>query len=459
MIPTTLGELAETVNGELHGPAETVVTSASIDTRSLEPGALFVALAGEHVDGHDYVAAAIAAGAAGALVERPVAEPSVLVPDAVSALARLAHANCVRLTAPVIGITGSSGKTTTKDLTAFVLSGLGATVAPVGSFNNEIGLPLTVLRADADTRYLVLEMSARGLGHIAALCTVAPPTVGVVLNVGSAHVGEFGGRDATAQAKGELVDALPADGLAVLNADDPLVAAMASRSAAPVVLVGTAPESDYRAGQLHMVDGRAHFTLVAPDGTADVELPTYGEHQVGNALAVAAVAAWAGLDLAATARALSTPAPVSRWRMEVRDTRGHVTVVNDAYNANPESMRAALRALVDIAGGRRTWAVLGAMAELGAVTDVEHERLGRLVAELGVQRLVVVGDGAGPLADTALTSGLAIDAIDWVPDVDAAVALLRGAVSRGDVVLVKASRVAGLDRVAAALLDDEEGSS
>jgi UDP-N-acetylmuramoyl-tripeptide--D-alanyl-D-alanine ligase len=456
VIPLTLAEVAALVSGTLADapdPAAVVGGPVEFDSRKVGPGGLFVALPGERTDGHDHAAGAVAAGAAAVLAARPVGVPAIVVPDVLVALAELAHAVLDRLPSlTVVGVTGSSGKTSTKDLLAQLLARLGPTVAPPGSFNNELGHPYTVLRATAETRYLVLENSARGLGHIAALCRIARPRIGVVLNVGTAHLGEFGTQEVVARAKGELVEALPGDGVAVLNADDPLVAAMAGRTAARVVTFGTAAGAHVRAGDVGLDErGRPHYTLHAGGQSAAVRLGLYGEHHVSNSLAAAAVAVELGMPVPDVAAALSEARPVSRWRMEVTDRADGVTVVNDAYNANPESMRAALRALVGMAGGRRSWAVLGQMAELGADGSAQHDALGRLAARFGVSRLVVVGDEAEPIHAGAMLEGA--ESVR-VPDVGQAVDLLRRELRPADVVLVKASRAAGLERVALALLDE-----
>lgn len=458
MNPLTLAQLADVVGGTLaDATGNETVTDAVIDSRKAGHGALFVALPGERTDGHDHAAAAVAAGATGVLAARAVGVPAVVVPDPAEALGTLACWYAARLPAHVVGITGSSGKTSTKDVVAQVLERAGTTVAPVGSFNNELGLPLTVLSADDDTKYLVLEMSARGTGHIAWLCRVAPPEVGVVLNVGVAHLGEFGSREAIAQAKGELVEALPATGLAVLNVDDPLVMGMRPRTSARVVTFGDA--GDYRATDVTLdALGRSAFTLVTPDGSAPVSLRLVGEHHVSNALATAAVGAWAGLSTDAVADALSHATPRSRWRMEVRETADGVTVVNDAYNANPESVRAALKSLVAIGRGRRTWAVLGEMAELGDAAWEAHDEIGRLVVRLDVSKLVVVGANAKGIHAGASLEGSWGDEAAYVDDTDSALRLLRAELRPGDVVLVKASRAAGLERVALALTPDEEAT-
>jgi UDP-N-acetylmuramoyl-tripeptide--D-alanyl-D-alanine ligase len=494
MIEMSLAEVAAFTGGRLHrATGDERVTAVEFDSRAIRPGGLFLALPGERADGHDFAAAAVAAGAAGVLAAREVDAPAVIVPPAprdpvaagnsrgssylaaadrdgsgaavLTALARLAAHALTRLPdLTVVGVTGSSGKTSTKDLLAAVLAPLGPTVAPPGSFNNELGLPWTVLRADADTRHLVLELSARHPGNIAALCAVAHPRIGVVLNVGRAHLGEFGSPEAIAQTKGELVEALPAAGTAVLNADDPIVAAMASRTRARVVTVGRAPEAEVRADDVTLDAGRPRFRLVAPAGSADVALRLVGPHHVGNALAAAAVALEVGATPQDVAATLSAAGPASRWRMEVADRPDGVTVVNDAYNANPESMRAALQAVVSLASGpsgprsgpgpsgprsdrstRRTWAVLGRMGELGDASAAAHAEVAATATELGVDELV------------------AVDAPEYVPGfagtravtgVDGALELLRAELEPGDVVLVKASRAAGLDRLAAALLQE-----
>jgi UDP-N-acetylmuramoyl-tripeptide--D-alanyl-D-alanine ligase len=468
MIPLTLGEIAAIVGGELHAadPATVVDGSVEFDSRQVSPGGLFLALPGEHVDGHDFTDAARAAGAVATIVTRPVDGPAIVVADGFAALAALAGAVVRRLPdTTVVGVTGSSGKTSTKDLLAQLLGRLGPTVAPPGSFNNELGHPYTVLRASRQTRFLVLENSARGIGHIRYLTQIAPPRIGVVLNVGSAHLGEFGSREAIAQAKGELVEALPADGVAVLNADDPLVAAMAARTAARVVTVGAAETADVRATDVLLDElGRASFALLADAHRAPVRLALVGAHHVGNALAAAAVALECGMPLADVATALSAARPASRWRMETTERADGVLVINDAYNANPESMRAALETLGAVGQARRgrSFAVLGQMAELGAGGPAEHEAVGRLAARLALARLVVVGEPARPIGRGAALEGSWTGTASWVPDIAAALALLREELRPGDVVLVKASRAAGLERVAAGLLADavaEPGTS
>jgi len=463
VIEMRLADVATVTGGRLHrASGEERIATVGFDSRRLGAAALFAALPGERMDGHDFAAAAVASGAVAVLAGRPVDAPAVIVPPAppgslaarsylaagdrdgagaavLAALAALARDAVGRLdSSVVVAVTGSSGKTSTKDLLAAVLAPLGPTVAPAGSFNNELGVPLTVLRADAGTRHLVLEMSTRGPGHIASLCAIAPPRIGVVLNVGRAHLGEFGSTRGIAAAKAELVEALPPDGVAVLNVDDPAVAAMAGRTRARVLTVGCSTQAMVRAHEPTLDAGRPRFRLLSPAGQAQVALPLVGAHHVGNALAAAAVALELGATPAEVAQALAGARPSSRWRMEVTERPDGVTVVNDAYNANPESMRAALEALVALAGPRRTWAVLGRMAELGEAAPAAHAEVAVATAELAVDQVVAVAVpeyGARTVADP-----------------DAAVALLSQELRPGDVVLVKASRAAGLEHVATALL-------
>ena len=498
MIPLPLEEIARITGARLDGgadPAAVLDGPVVIDSRRAGPGGLFAAVAGERADGHDFAAAAIAAGAVAVLATRPCGAPALITGNVPAALARLAQEVVARLPQITIaGITGSSGKTSTKDLTAQLVERLGPTVAPEGSWNNEFGFPLTVLRATRGTRYLVLELAARGAGHIASLCEIAPPRIGAVLNVGHAHTGEFGGIEQVARAKGELPAALPAaaaGGVAILNADDPRVMAMAARTEARVVTFGLAAISarptspadpvgpigpagptdpanhsstkapDFAAAGIRLDDlGRASFTLLTPAGSAPVRLSLHGAHHVPNALAAAAIAAELGLGPAETADALAAATARSGGRMEVRRSPAGVIVVNDAYNANPESVRAALEAVAHMARGRRSFAVLGQMAELGDESRASHEEIGALAAGTGVTGLIVVGKEAEPILDGALARNGA--GTEWrgeahsVPEGPAAVAALRGRLADGDVVLVKASHAAGLERVAAQLLSQPD---
>jgi UDP-N-acetylmuramoyl-tripeptide--D-alanyl-D-alanine ligase len=477
MIPMTLGEIAAAVGGTLvdADPDVTVTGTVEFDSRKVGPGGLFVAFDGAKLDGHDFAGAALSAGAVAVLGTRPIPArvlagrpsapvPTILVGDALAAIGALARAVLDRLPdLTVVGITGSSGKTSTKDLIGQLLERLGPTIAPAGSFNNELGLPHTVLRADAATRFLVLEMGARGPGHLTYRCGIAPPRIGVVVNVGVAHIGEFGSVDAIERAKGELVEALPAradgrsassraeadgssarsgaGGTAVLNADDPRVRAMASRTGAAVVLAGEADDAAVRAVDVSLDDrGRPSFTLSTAEGHVPVALRVSGRHQVGNALLAAAVARAAGMPLAEVGAALGEVTLVSTRRMDVFDRPDGVTVIDDSYNANPASTAAALRALVAIGQGRRQIAVLGYLAELGERERDGHEEVGRLAAELGVDLVVVVSDAAAGIHDGATSVAHWGGDSVLVTDQAAALGWLREQLRAGDVVLVKGSR-------------------
>ena len=485
MIPLTLAEVAQATGGKLHDvpdPQARVTGPVVHDSRQVGPGALFAAVVGERVDGHDFAERAVADGAVAVLASRPVGVPAVVVDDVVAGLSLLAHAVTERAAGTtVVALTGSAGKTSTKDLIAQLLGVLGPTVYTEGSFNNEIGLPLTALKVADSTRFLVLEMGARHKGDIAHLTGIVRPSIGLVLNVGTAHIGEFGSREGIAEAKGEMVEALPeggseatssvggggrrVGGCAVLNADDPLVRAMAARTQARVLYFGESAEAQIRAEDVHLdASGRPGFTLVTPSGSAPVQLRLYGEHHVSNALAAAAVATECGMDVKRLAVALGEAGSLSRWRMELTDRPDGVTVINDAYNANPDSMRAALRALAAIGGrgpgARRTWAVLGEMRELGEDSLAEHDAVGRLAVRLDIATLVAVGGREAACMELgARNEGSWGEESVLVSDVDAAIALLREQVAPGDVVLVKASRSVGLERVAEALLADGVGSN
>ena len=494
MIDLTLARIAEIVGGELSGISAAdaagrhVTGTVEFDSRAVRPGGLFLALPGARADGHDFAPAAVEAGAVAVLAARPVGVPAIVVPPAppsdadagvfehdadgagaavLAALGRLAAAVAAELSANglrIIGITGSSGKTSTKDMIAAALRPLGEVVAPPGSFNNELGHPWTVLRATSDTDFLVLEMSARHPGNIAALARIAPPSIAAVLNVGTAHLGEFGSREVIAATKAELVQAVPASGAVILNADDPVVAAMAAQTQARVVRVGRSEGVDVRAEEIELDElARPRFTLVTAGARVPVTLAVHGEHQVSNALCAAAVALECGATPEQVAAALSAAGPASRHRMEVRTRSDGVTVVNDAYNANPDSMRAGLQALAVMARGsgrtgsaRRSWAVLGEMGELGEDSISEHDRIGRLAVRLDISRLVVVGTGRSM---SAMHHGAVMEG-SWgsestvVDGAAAALELLRAELRPGDVVLVKASNAGGLGALAEALVAD-----
>jgi UDP-N-acetylmuramoyl-tripeptide--D-alanyl-D-alanine ligase len=499
VIDLSVARIADIVGGELadvspdEAAATRVTGTVEFDSRAVTPGGLFLALPGARSDGHDFAASAVDAGAVAVLAARPVGVPAIVAPAAagadaaasvldydtdgsgaavLAALARLAAAVAAELIdggLTIVGITGSSGKTSTKDLLAAVLAPLGEVVAPPGSFNNELGHPWTVLRATESTDFLVLEMSARHPGNIAVLAAIAPPSIAVVLNVGTAHLGEFGSREAIAVTKAELPQAVGASGVVILNVDDPAVAAMADQTPARVVRVGRTADADVWAGPVAL-DGlaRPRFTLHAAGGEVEIALAVHGDHQVSNALCAAAVAIECGATLEQVAVALAAAGPVSKHRMQVATRHDGVTVINDAYNANPDSMRAGLKALAWMAreagagaspagaGKRRTWAVLGELAELGDDAISEHDRIGRLAVRLDVSRLIVVGTGRSMSAmhHGAVMEGSWGSEVAMVADADAALALLRSELRAGDVVLVKASNAAGLGALADALVSE-----
>ena len=498
MIDLTVAQIAEIVGGELADVSAAdaarlhVTGTVEFDSRKITPGGLFLALPGARADGHDHAKAAVQAGAVAVVAARPVGVPAIVVRPSetldtrasvlehdvdgsgaavLAALARLASFVAAELVAgglTIVGITGSSGKTSTKDLIAAVLAPLGEVVAPPGSFNNELGHPWTVLRATPDTDFLVLEMSARRPGNIAELAAIAPPSVAVVLNVGTAHLGEFGSRDAIAATKAELPQAIPPSGVVILNADDAAVAAMAEMTAARVVRISRETRADVWAEDIHLDElARPQFRLRANDIDVPVQLAVHGEHQVTNALCAAAVALECGATGEQVAAALTQAGPVSAHRMAVTTRADGVTVINDAYNANPDSMRAGLAALSWMAnrpdGRRRSWAVLGEMAELGDDAISEHDRVGRLAVRLDVSRLVVVGTGRSMRAMhhgavmEGSWGGLPTMQATMVDDADAALALLRAELAPGDVVLVKASNAAELGALAESLTRNSTG--
>ena len=425
-------EVADATGGTVSGP-EVTVDGARIDSRLVRGGELFVALRAER-DGHEYVDAAFDAGAAACLVERPAGRgTSIVVDDTFVALTRLATKVRGRLPDRVVGITGSVGKTSTKDLLSAALGRCYRVSASAKSFNNELGVPLTVLDTPDGTEAVVIEMGARGRGHIASLCAVGRPLVGVVTTVGLSHSEFFGTIEDVAVAKSELVEALPGHGTAVLNADVPLVAAMATRTGARVLTFGLAA-GDVRATDVRL-DGdlRPVFRLQTPWGDADVELRVRGHHQVGNALAAAAAALACDAGLDAVAAGLGD-AQLSPWRMELHRASSGALILNDTYNANPLSMEAALRALAELPARRRT-AVLGIMAELGEVGPSEHARMGALAGALGIRVIAVdAPDYGGEIVDDA---GEASERL--------------GPLTEGDAVLVKGSRAAGLESLAGTL--------
>ena len=477
MIKLSAAQIIEATGGTaigLEGREEQVYADfATTDSREVQTGTLFVAKPGAVTDGHRFIPMAFERGATLALVEREVLDeqgmpyPSIQVPDVVLAMGDLARYSIEQMRAQgeltVIGITGSAGKTTTKDLLAAIFAPEGPTVAPVGSYNSEVGVPLTVFRADESTRYLVIEMGADRVGNIEYLANIAHPDHGAILKVGTAHAGEFGGVDNIERTKGELAEGVQPTGSLALNADDERVLRMASRSVAPITYFGVGEKTDANgqpyecyvaALNLRTTDaGCPEFTLRLPDGSEyEISSQLIGEHHVHNLLAAATIAYNSGISGEKIARALNKAAAASKWRMARTDRADGVTVINDAYNANPESMAAALRTLaqlgrtVDPATGQphRTWAVLGAMLELGDASVEEHDRIGRLVVRMNISKLIAVGDETKPTYNAAHLEGSWGNEATWVKTPEEAEQILRAEVRPGDIVLFKSSNGAKL---------------
>jgi len=450
--PRLMSDVARAVDGLFLGD-DVVVTTVCTDSRLATPGSLFVALPGEHTDGGLFVPEAFQLGAAGALVRDGlrVDGPSVSVRSTNEALIRLATDERRRSDATVVGVTGANGKTSTKDMAAAVLARRFRTHASPESFNNEVGLPVTLLTAPADTEVVVAEMGARRKGDVTLLCEIARPDVVVVTNVGVAHLEVYGSWEAIVEASAEPIDALGPEGVGVLNADDQVVAGYAARADGRVVTFGVSASADVRADGVQLdAEGFAAFDVAAEGARAHVALSVAGEHMVSNALASIAVGLTLGIELETAAAAVST-ATVSHWRMETFTTAEGVRVVNDAYNANPESVAAALKAARWMARDARLIAVLGTMAELGPIADEEHERLGDLAARLRVDRVIAVGGWAEQIATASVREGVEPGNVAAYERPEDALEDVRAHARAGDVVLFKASRVAGLERLAEAL--------
>ena len=447
MLDLTLAQVAQIIDGTLIGKSNIRITGISTDSRTTKPGDLFCAIVGERTDGHDHLSQAKENGAVAFLTSREVNGNQVIAPASSSeldcvifALGKLAtHIRNLMTNVEVIGVTGSSGKTSTKDMIGQVLAHAGATHAPIGSPNNELGLPLTVLDAPPGIRYLVAEMGMRGLNHISLLCDIARPTIGVVTNVGQAHIGEVGSIEGIAKAKSELVQSLTDSDVAILNADDSRVLAMRNLTKATVFTYGLSDQADIQAQNLELTsNGNYKFDLVYRGYRTSASIPILGEHNVMNALAAAAVGIAVGMELSQIVEALAGLHQLSKWRMEVHNLPGDITIINDAYNANPESMAAALDTLRKIPGRARTWAVLGMMHELGPQSADLHHDVIAYGARIGISHLVVVGAngqiyGVPKLADPAQKAV-------WLPDFQAATDYICNEVNSGDVVLFKASR-------------------
>lgn len=489
MIPLSLSKIATIIGGTLneHADPDAVVTgTVEFDSRKISPGALFLCIPGARVDGHDYAKQAMESGAVGVIATKPVDVPAVMVKPLgeiesnasalendtdgsvaaiLEATAKLARHVVKTLVAKhhliVVGITGSSGKTSTKDLVTAVLSSQGNVVCPPGSFNNELGFPWTALRANEDTDFLVLEMSARGIGDIRKLCQIVAPNIGVELNVGSAHLGEFGSREAIAEAKGELVEALPGGcygGVALLNDDDPLVTTMDTRTSARVLRFGSRPHADYQCTNIRLDEySRPSYTLQTGGREYEVSLAVAGRHNVYNSLAALAVGQACGVPLSQGIEALRNATIVSGRRMEIMQLDTGVTVINDSYNANPDSMKAAIRTLSTIAHPndkpvRKSWAVLGLMAELGDESTHAHQALAEVLDHENIDRLLTVGDQKEMQSLYKAAKALGIQT-QSVHTKEEAIALLEQSLADDDVVLVKASQSVGMWDIAEALRD------
>jgi UDP-N-acetylmuramoyl-tripeptide--D-alanyl-D-alanine ligase len=458
MIALTLAEIASAVGGSLRLDAadaapETVIDgTVTTDSREIAPGDVFFAKRGEFDDGHRFAPAAVERGAALLVVEHPVDldVPQIVVADTVDALGALATEVVRRVRAlgrlRIVGVTGSNGKTTTKNLLRAVLERVGPTVAARASFNNEVGAPITMLELTEETRFLVAEMGASAVGEIARLVRMARPDIGIVLKVGLAHAGGFGGIEQTVRAKSEMVTDLLETDVAVLNADDPRVVSMAGLTAARVTWFGLGANADVRATELSAHARGTDFTVVVPGGeSARVHFGVLGEHHVMNALAAIAASVELGVPLSAIVEALESVTLAERWRMQLMGGRDGITVINDAYNASPDSMAAALKTLAQVqAPGRRTIAVLGEMSELGEFSGEEHDRIGLLAVRLGISQLVVVGQGARRLHISAINEGSWAGESAYVETADEAYDLVVSAARPGDTVLVKSSNAAGL---------------
>jgi UDP-N-acetylmuramoyl-tripeptide--D-alanyl-D-alanine ligase len=448
MIAMKASEIAAVVNGTLHGADLLVSEAPVIDSQQAIKGSLFLAIQGERVDGHNYVTDAFSRGAVLALTSRSVSETHILVDDVVIALGKLAqHVRSNLLNLTVIGITGSQGKTTTKELLASVLSTAAPTVAPQGNFNNEIGAPISLLQCTEETKYCIVEMGARHRGDIAHLCTIAQPNIGVVLKVGTAHLGEFGSIQAIAETKSELIQSLTVEGTAILGTYDDFTPAMAALHKGRTLTFGESIECDIRATDIEIREGRAHFDLITPEGRSAVALRIVGLHQVSNALAVASIATVLGFSLDQITSGLSTAESHAKWRMEINELPSLV-LINDAYNASPEAMAAALQTLVFFAQerGGESWAFIGKMHELGESSSKDHAAIGTLASEMGIDHLVCVGapEYAAAIPNSSGTT------VHNCTDIAAAIDVAKN-LNKGDVVLVKASRSEKLELLADAI--------
>ena len=449
MIALKASEIAQIVGGELKGSDVTVTAAPVFNSSQATPGSIFLALKGEKADGHSFVAEAFTRGALLAIVSVASSERCIVVPDVLTALNKLAaHVRDLLKDLQVIALTGSQGKTTTKDLLQHILENLGGTVAPTGNFNNELGTPITLLQCDEETKFCILEMGARHIGDIALLCQMAKPNIGMVLRVGTAHIGEFGSAEAVAQAKSEMISSLDPGAVAILGQYDAFTPQMSALHKGKIITFGETTAADVRASDVEIREGRPHFDLVTSAGRAAVGLRLVGVHQVANALAAAAAATAVGASIDQIAVALSTADIRSKWRMEIQELRG-VVLINDSYNSSPESAEAALRTLVLFAQerGGQSWAFLGKMHELGESSVDRHADIGTLASELGIDHLVCIG-AAEYSSKLAVNSATEIHLFEKKEEV----LQLVHQMSAGDVVLVKASRAEKFEELAQAMV-------
>ena len=445
MIALKASEIAQIVGGELIGGDVTVTAAPVFDSTHAIPGSIFLALRGEKTDGHKFIEDAFTHGAVLALVTVASPQRCIVVSDVLAALNKLAaYVRSELKELQVIALTGSQGKTTTKDLLQHILESVGKTVAPIGNFNNELGTPITLLQCNEETKFCILEMGARHIGDIALLCEMAKPNIGMVLRVGTAHIGEFGSPEAVAKAKSEMISSLAPKAIAILGQYDTFTPKMKSLHKGDVISFGETTAADIRATDIEIREGRPHFDLVTPAGRAAVGLRIVGIHQVANALAAAAAATALGASIDQIAVALSTAEVHSKWRMEIHEL-GNVVLINDAYNSSPESAEAALRTLVLFAQerGGQSWAFLGKMHELGESSADRHADIGTLASELGIDHLVCIG---APEYSANLAKSNAM-AIHLCANKEAALQLAQE-MRAGDVVLVKASRAEKFEEIA-----------
>lgn len=454
MISLSVNEIAEAIDGKVYGDGHVQITgSVETDSRLVLAGSLFVAKPGEETDGHLFVESALAKGAVAAIVERlvdGVSIPQIQVEDSVLALGKLAGYVLAKIretsNLKVVGITGSNGKTTTKNMLREILSSSGETIAPIESYNNEVGAPYSILQTKLTTKYLIVELGAGGIGSIEYLAQICKPDIGVVLKVGLAHVGEFGGIETTAKIKAELPRSLAKDAICLLNSDDGYVAEMSEVTQAKTILFGTGSDAAYRASNQSVAISGTNFDLTWPDGqSTSFTLQILGEHHVMNALAAAAVADQLGIQREKISEALGKMPLAERWRMQLLERNDGVTIINDAYNASPDSTKAALQTLAQLGkSGRRTIAILGEMAELGDAAREQHDAIGRIVVRLNIDQLIVVGQAAKLIHMGAEQEGSWAGESKFFESIDEALAYVRGMLVAGDLVLVKSSKSANL---------------